>query len=294
MKVHATIAAWLALPLVNFAAPELAAKNESAPLPAKIDFSRDILPVISSKCFHCHGPDEKHREAKLRLDVRDEAVKERKGSFAIKPGDLKNSELITRITTRDEDDLMPPPKEKKPLTPREIELFKKWIQQGAPYADHWAFVKPKLPVVPKVSGARVMNPIDNFIVAKLNDAKLKQAPPADPHTLIRRLSLDLTGLPPTPEEVDAFEKECGGGSGDSAFRVSNSALERLVDRLLASPAFGERMARMWLDLARYADSAGYGSDPLRLNIWPYRDWVINAFNPNLPYDQVTLEKPAGD
>ncbi|MBI3881455.1 MAG: DUF1549 domain-containing protein [Verrucomicrobia bacterium] len=283
MKARAVLAVLLASPFVSLAGPELAAKIENAPIRAKIDFSRDILPVISSKCFHCHGPDEKHREAKLRLDVREEAVKDRKGSFAIKPGDLKKSELITRITTKDEDDVMPPVKEKKPLTPREIELFKKWIQQGAPYAEHWAFIKPKLPVVPKVSGVRVTNPIDGFIAAKLKEVKLKQSPAADRHTLIRRVSLDLTGLPPTPAEVDAFVND-----------KSANAFEKVVDRLLASSAYGERMARMWLDIARYADSAGYGSDPLRLNIWPYRDWVINAFNRNLPYDLFTLEQLAGD
>jgi hypothetical protein len=290
------------------AAPNLSQTRDSARQSAKVDFSRDILPVISSKCFHCHGPDESHRAAKLRLDVRDEAVKDRKGSIAIVPGDLKKSDLIARITTQDPDDVMPPPKEKKPLTPREIELFKKWIQQGAPYAEHWAFVKPTRPAVPSERGqpARAKqnqragsprsNPIDAFIAAKLNEAKLAPAPPADPHTLIRRLSLDLTGLPPTPEEVRAFVREYEATSGNSGSAIGHrqSAIECAVDRLLASPAFGERWARVWLDLARYADSAGYGSDPLRLNIWPYRDWVINAFNRNLPYDQFTLEQLAGD
>jgi hypothetical protein len=198
----------------------------AAPIPATIDFSRDILPVISSKCFHCHGPDEGHRSADLRLDVRDEAVAARKGVQAIKPGDLKASELIARITTTDEDDVMPPPKERKPLTPREIELFKKWIEQGAAYAAHWAFVKPERPGVPRIqqSGVRIQNPIDNFIVAKLYEQKIKQSTPADPHTLIRRLSLDLTGLPPTPEEVEAFLKDCRSASGNSAFRIPHSAI----------------------------------------------------------------------
>src|SRR6185503_1048896 len=165
----------------------------------------------------------------LRLDVREDATKDRKGSFAIKPGDLKNSELVARITTKDEDDVMPPLKEKKPLTAREIELFKKWIQQGAPYSEHWAFVKPVLPKVPKVQGSRfrVHNPIDAFIVEKLKEARIEQAPAADRHTLIRRLSLDLTGLPPAPAEVDAFVNN-----------HSPDAYEELVDRLLASPAYG--------------------------------------------------------
>jgi hypothetical protein len=288
-RAPAALLVLLALPTAALAEPNPAEERERAPIPATVDFSRDILPVISSKCFHCHGPDESHRAAKLRLDVRDEAVREREGTFAIKPGDLKNSEVIARITTSDPDDVMPPPKEKKPLTPREVELFKRWIQQGAPYAEHWAFVKPVRPSVPKVSGARVHNPVDNFIAAKLKEARLPQAPPADPHTLIRRLSLDLTGLPPAPEEVDAFVRD-----HQSAIRNPQSAIEKVVDRLLASPAFGEHWARMWLDLARYADSAGYGSDPLRLNIWPWRDWVINALNRNLPYDQFTLEQLAGD
>jgi hypothetical protein len=193
MNVRAVLAVLPLFPALAFADPNAAKEQDRAPIPAKIDFSRDILPIISTKCFHCHGPDESHRAAKLRLDVRDEAIKDRKGSIAIKPGDLKASDLIARITTKDEDDVMPPPKEKKPLTPREIELFKKWIQQGAPYAEHWAFVKPKLPAVPKVSGVRVLNPIDSFIAAKLKESKLKQSPVADRHTLIRRVSLDLTG-----------------------------------------------------------------------------------------------------
>ncbi|MEW6305669.1 MAG: DUF1553 domain-containing protein [Verrucomicrobiota bacterium] len=258
--------------------------KDARKVPAKVDFLRDVRPIISGKCFACHGPDEESRKAKLRLDLRDEAIKDRKGTRAIAPGKAKESELVARITTKNPDDIMPPPKSGHPLTPYEIEVLKKWVEQGAAYADHWAFVKPRRPELPRVrakSWAR--NEIDFFILQQLEAAKLKPSAQADRHALIRRLSLDLTGLPPTPQEVEEF-----------VTNRSPDAYEKLVDRLLRSPAYGERWARMWLDLARYADSAGYGSDPLRLNIWPYRDWVINAFNRNLPYDQFTIEQMAGD
>ena len=251
----------------------------------KVNFNYEIRPIISTKCFHCHGPDEKSREAHLRLDIRTEALKERDGVRAIVPGDLAASELVVRITSKDPDDIMPPPKEKHALTAAEIGLLKRWVAQGAEYQEHWAFVKPVLPAVPAVSDGRsvIRNPIDAFICAKLAGTGLAQSPEADRHALIRRVALDITGLPPTPAEVDAFVND-----------ASADSYEKLVDRLLALPAFGERWARMWLDLARYADSTGYGSDKFRLNIWPYRDWVINAFNRDLPYDQFTIEQLAGD
>lgn len=254
--------------------------------PGKVDYQRDVRPIISAKCYHCHGPDEGTREAKLRLDIREEAVKERKGgTFAIKAGDLKKSELYARIITKDTDDIMPPVKTGHPLTAEEIETLKRWIQQGAVYEDHWAFTKPVLPKVPVTSASKrwAANGVDHFIYERLDEAGLKPSAQADRHTLIRRLSLDLIGLPPTPQEVEAFVND-----------KSANAYEKVVDRLLASPHYGEKWARMWLDLARYADSAGYGSDPLRMNIWPYRDWVIKAFNRNLPYDQFTIEQLAGD
>lgn len=251
------------------------------PVPVVVDFNRDVRPIISSKCYHCHGPDEGSRKAKLRLDSHAEAVKEIKGVFAIKPGDLAASEVVARITSTDGDEVMPPPKEGHALTPREVEVMKKWIVQGAPYADHWAFVKPVKATPPSAAGQAVQQPIDAFIAASLAENGLSMAPSADLNTLVRRVSLDLTGLPPTPEEVVRFT-------------APSSSYEAMVDHYLAKPAFGERWARVWLDLARYADSAGYGSDPLRLNIWPYRDWVINAFNRNLPYDQFTTEQLAGD
>ncbi|MEY4484056.1 MAG: hypothetical protein RL693_1508 [Verrucomicrobiota bacterium] len=216
----------------------------------------------------------------MRLDSRAEALKELKGSFAIKPGDLAASEVVTRITSADGDEVMPPPKEGHALTAREVEVMKKWIIQGAPYADHWAFSKP-VKINPPASGQAAMKPIDAFIATTLAENGLSMTAEADRNTLVRRVALDLTGLPPTPEEVVRFT-------------APNSSYEAMVDHYLAKPAFGERWARVWLDLARYADSAGYGSDPLRLNIWPYRDWVINAFNRNLPYDQFTTEQIAGD
>jgi hypothetical protein len=262
------------------AASAAGAKRPSEP----IDFSSQIRPLISSKCFSCHGPDESSRKAKLRLDLRDEAIKDHKGTRAIVPGDTASSEMVRRITATDPDDIMPPPKTGRTLSAGEIDLFKRWIQQGALYSPHWAFVKPERAALP---GVRMKSwprsAIDYFILAKLEKNGLKPSPPADRYALVRRLSLDLTGLPPTPAEVKGFVND-----------QQPDAYERLVDRLLRSPAYGERWARSWLDLARYADSAGYGSDPLRLNIWPWRDWVIRALNRNLPYDRFTIEQIAGD
>ncbi len=254
------------------------------PAIAKVDFRRDVLPVLSAKCFHCHGPDDKAREAKLRLDVREDALKERDGFRPLVPGHPEQSEVIDRITTKDEDDVMPPPKKDKPLSAAEVETLRKWIAQGANYEQHWSFVKPgPIAIPPPPAGAKIHSPIDNFIAAKLTGTGLAQAPEADRFTLLRRVSLDLTGLPPTAAELSAYSQDNAPG-----------AYERAVDRLLGSPHFGEKWARMWLDLARYADSTGYGSDKFRLNIWPYRDWVIGAFNSNLPYDQFTLLQLAGD
>ncbi|EDY17719.1 protein of unknown function DUF1549 [Chthoniobacter flavus Ellin428] len=250
----------------------------------KVDFNYDIRPLISSKCYHCHGPDEKSRKAKLRLDKREDAVKEHESGVTIVPGDPAKSELMNRILSKDPDDIMPPPKEQHALTAQEVDLFRRWIAEGAEYKPHWSFVKPtRADVPPLPAGARADNAIDHFIAAKLATVGLKQSPEADRYSLIRRVALDLTGLPPTPEETEAFVND-----------RSQDAYEKVVDRLLASPAYGERWAKLWLDLARYADSSGYGSDFVRLNIWPYRDWMINAFNRNLPYDQFTIEQLAGD
>jgi hypothetical protein len=263
-------------------APERKAPTQTPA--ARVDFNRDIRPVISVKCFACHGPDAAARQANLRLDRREEAIKDRGGVHAIVPGSPAASRVYQRISAREPAARMPPPGSGHSLTAPEIELLQRWIAQGAPYAVHWAFVKPRRPVVPGVKNAGwVRNPIDAFVLARLESAGLTPSPEASRETLIRRLSLDLVGLPPSPEEVAAFIHD-----------PAPDAYEKLVDRLLASPHFGERWARMWLDLARYADSAGYGSDPLRLNIWPYRDWVIDAFNRDLPYDRFTIEQLAGD
>lgn len=251
----------------------------------KIDFNSQIRPIISSKCYHCHGPDEESRKADLRLDSYEEATRERKGKTVIKPGDLKKSELVRRITSTDPDDVMPPPKAGHPLTPTEMELLKRWVQQGGEYAGHWAFESPSRPALPKVKNRSwPKNAIDYYILAKLEENKLKPVPAADRHALVRRLSFDLTGLPPTPSEVEQFVHD-----------KSPDAYEKLVDRLLNSPAYGEKWTRMWLDIARYADSHGYGQDSMRANApWPYRDWVINAFNRNMPYDRFTIDQLAGD
>lgn len=255
-----------------------------APKPSKVDFRRDVLPVLSSRCYHCHGPDEGSREAKLRLDVREDAIKDRDGIQAIVPGNSKLSEVVIRITSKDEDELMPPEKHDKPLTPAEIDVLKRWIDGGAEYDQHWAFVAPKRETPPPLPpGMVAQNPIDQFIARGLATQQLPQSPEADRNILLRRVALDLTGLPPSVQELEAFAKDTAPG-----------AYERAVDRLLASPAYGEKWARMWLDLARFADSSGYGSDKVRPFMWPYRDWVISAFNRNLPYDRFTLEQIAGD
>jgi hypothetical protein len=250
--------------------------------PGEVDFQRDIRPILSNHCFKCHGP--ALQERKLRLDQRDAAVSRK----AIVPGKPDASRLIRRILADDEE-RMPPPDAGTPLKPAQVELLKKWIAQGAEYTPHWAFIKPKQADLPKVKNAdRVRNPIDGFILARLEKEGLQLSAEADPAALIRRLSLDLTGLLPTPQEVDAFVKEC-----ESPNANRDSAVEKLVDRLLASPHYGERQARHWLDLARYADSNGYTIDGKR-SIWLWRDWVIGAFNRDLPFDRFTLEQLAGD
>ena len=251
------------------------------------DFSREVRPILSQHCFKCHGPDDKARKGGLRLDMRESAVKEAKsGAIALVPGKPDQSEIITRIFTKDEDELMPPPSAKRPLTPEQKETLRRWIAAGGAYQQHWAFVKPKqteLPVMKNAAWSR--NPIDHFVLAQLESAGLAPSPDADAATLCRRLYLDLTGIPPTPQEQDDFIQ--------SAIRNPNSAVESLADKLLASPRYGERWARKWLDLARYADTNGYEKDRPR-SIWPYRDWVINALNADKPFDQFTIEQIAGD
>jgi len=250
----------------------------------KVDFNRDIRPILSDTCFKCHGPDPKHVKGGLRLDLPEVATKPAKsGKTAIVAKKPSQSELIRRLTTKDQDDLMPPPETGKNLTPAQIELFKKWIEQGAEYQTHWAYQPVASPKPPEVKAKeRVRNPIDNFVLAKLESQKLKPQPEADPVTLVRRLTFDLTGLPPSPADVDAFVND-----------KSTDAVQKLVDRLLASKHYGERMAVYWLDLVRYADTRGYHGDQHQ-SITPYRDYVINAFNANKRFDAFTTEQLAGD
>ncbi len=258
--------------------------NRPAPSGKPIDFTREVRPILASKCFQCHGPDDKVRKAGLRLDQRDAAIKElRRGGQAIVPANPAQSELLTRVTSADVTLLMPPPKVGKPLSEAEVAVLRRWIEQGAPYAAHWAYVKPVRSEVPPVRDRHwPITGIDHFILARLEKEGLKPTPAADRHALVRRLALDLTGLPPTIEEADRFVRD-----------TSPDAYEKLVDRLLAAPAYGERWAQVWLDLARYADSQGFANDPNR-TIWRYRDWVIQALNDNLPYDRFTIEQLAGD
>jgi hypothetical protein len=248
-----------------------------------IDFKRDIRPILSNNCFLCHGPDDKTRKGDLRLDTREDAFRKVDGKAAIVPGKPDESEAYRRLVTKDPDDHMPPAKSKKQLTPQQIELVRKWIQQGAKWSEHWSFVPPAKPAVPQVrTPGWEATPVDSFILSRLEREGLRPSPPADRETLLRRLSLDLVGLPPTPEEVDAFLKD-----------ARDDAYERQVRRLLASPHYGERWGRQWLDAARYADSDGFEKDKPR-ETWFYRDWVINAFNRDLPYNQFVIEQIAGD
>jgi hypothetical protein len=249
-----------------------------------VDFSREIRPILSRHCFKCHGPDDQARKAKLRLDVRDMAIRGGKsGQPAIVPDKADESELVRRIFAEDESELMPPPAARNPLSAAQKQLLKQWISEGAAYPQHWALLPPRQVPLPKVQQTTwPRTAIDYFVLARLESQGLRPSPTADRYTLARRLYLDLLGLPPTPEEADAFARD---GSPD--------AYEKLVDRLLASPHYGERWARRWLDLARYADTNGYEKDRVR-SIWPYRDWVINALNRDLPFDQFTIEQLAGD
>ncbi len=256
----------------------------SAAPAGEVEFNRDIRPLLGRHCLACHGRDERHREGGLRLDDRQSSLGEAdSGEFAIVPGEPEASEMIRRLEA-DDSERMPPEDSAPRLGEAEVSLLKQWIREGAPYATHWSFIKPQRPGLPEVSNPDwPHSPVDFFILAQLEAKAILPSSEADRYSLIRRLSLDLRGLPPTLAEVDQFVAD---GRPD--------AYERLVDTLLADPAFGERWARPWLDLARYADSSGYGSDPLRTNMWRYRDWVIDALNRNLPFDQFTIEQLAGD
>ncbi|MBC8166829.1 MAG: DUF1553 domain-containing protein [Bryobacteraceae bacterium] len=248
-----------------------------------IDFQREIRPILSDACFQCHGPDKATRMAGLRLDTKEGAFTERKNGTAIVPGKPAASLIMQRLTHAEKGKRMPPEYSHKSVNPKQIETLQRWITAGANWQEHWAFaapVRPKLPAIINKAWAR--NPIDQFILARLQSSALTPALPADRRTLIRRLSLDLTGLPPDPKEVEAFASDTTAGS-----------YEKLVDRLLGSDGWGEHRARYWLDAARYADTHGLHIDNYR-EMWPYRDWVINAFNRNMPFDRFTLEQVAGD
>jgi len=280
---------------------------------ATVDFDRDIQPILSENCYHCHGPDAAARKAKLRLDKKEGAYgKNEDGRAIVAPGKTADSELITRILSTDSDEVMPPPKSNRKLTAAQKQLLTQWVEQGATWAQHWAFVAPKRPELPALADDEMRvaelaktnapkaaelrtkqatwshwakNPIDHFVLAHLLGAGLTPSPEAAPEKLCRRLYLDLTGIPPTLEEVSAFT--------EAAKKNQDSAVESLVDKLLASPRYGERMVWEWLDAARYADTNGYQGDPTR-SMWYWRDWVIKALNENMPFDQFTIEQIAGD
>ncbi|HEY7157679.1 MAG TPA: PSD1 and planctomycete cytochrome C domain-containing protein [Gemmataceae bacterium] len=273
--------ALLSLTIALLAVPAAAAEPKSNAPSAPIVFGRDVLPILSDNCFLCHGPDARKRKADLRLDTKEGAL--RRDDPVIVPGKSGDSELFRRIASDDPGEIMPPPKANRKLTAGQIALLKRWIDEGAKWGKHWAFEKPARPPLPAVNEKNwPRNPIDFFVLARLEAEGLKPSPPASKETLLRRVTLDLTGLPPTLAEMDAF-------------RADNSpdAYEKVVDRLLASPRYGERMAWEWLDAARYADSNGYQGDAER-TMWPWRDWVIEAINRNLPFDQFTVQQLAGD
>ncbi|MGD9644514.1 MAG: DUF1549 domain-containing protein, partial [Pirellulales bacterium] len=262
----------------------LVAPLVAVPAAEPVEFNRDVRPILSAHCFKCHGPDDDTREAELRFDQREVAIAAAaSGTPAIVPGKPDESELVRRITSEDADEQMPPAAANKPLTDEQKRILRDWIAAGAPYESHWSFAPPVEPALPAVKNASwPRTPIDDFVLARQEQAGLSPSPEADRYTLIRRVSLDLIGLPPTPDEIRAFVNNRSPG-----------AYEALVDRLLASPHYGERWARRWLDLARYADTNGYEKDRTR-SIWPYRDWVIQALNADMPFDQFTVEQLAGD
>ncbi len=266
------------LALLVLAAVTAAARAEE---PGRVDFRKEVLPILSENCFLCHGPDSGTRKADLRLDTKEGALRTK--DPVIVPGKSGESEAFLRVTSNDADEVMPPRKSGKKLSPAQVEVLRKWIDQGATWSGHWAFEPPRRPAPPALKEQGwARNPIDAFVLARLEAEKLSHSPEAPRATLIRRIYLDLTGLPPTTEEVDRFVAD-----------PAPDAYERLVDCLLASPAYGERMAMDWLDGARYADTNGYQNDFAR-TMWPWRDWVIAAFNANQPFDRFTVEQVAGD
>lgn len=275
-----------------FAAPLLFLVS-LAPARAAVDYAREVQPILAENCFHCHGPDQKDRKGGLRLDTREGALKGGKSAIAsIVVGQPADSELIARLHSTDEEEIMPPPQEKKTLTAAQKDILHRWIAEGAPYTAHWAFTAPaKAPLPASGSQLSALNsqlqshPVDAFVAAQLAPAGLTPSPAADPATLCRRLFLDLTGLPPTPAEVDAFNADAAKGLA--------AAVDALVTKLMASERYGEKWARVWLDAARYADSNGFEKD-LPREQWAWRDWVIKSLNRDLPYDQFLVEQIAGD
>ena len=248
-----------------------------------IEFNRDVRPILSDKCFACHGPDKGQRKGDLRLDVESEALAEREGRHALVAGKVSESELYKRITHTSKRKRMPPEKFGKSLGQAEIDILRRWIEQGARWQSHWSVIKPARSELPPVAAAEaVRNPIDRFIFSRLEREEKKPAPQADRRTLLRRLSFDLTGLPPLPADVDAFLAD-----------KAPDAYERLVEKLLSSEHYGERMAMYWLDLVRYADTNGIHGDNHREHTL-YRDYVIDSFNENISFDRFTREQLAGD
>src|SRR5687768_3036171 len=253
---------------------------------ASVEFNRDIRPILSENCLQCHGQDASKREARLRLDDRQNATRDRDGHAVIVPGKPDESELVFRILSKDTEEMMPPPSSHKSLAPAQIELLRRWIAEGAPYQKHWAFEPVRRSAFPAVRSAQwSRNAIDRFVLARLEHEGLSPAAAAPPEMWLRRASLDLVGLPPTTAELDAFSADVAS-RGEAAYGAA-------VDRLLASPHYGERQAIEWLDAARYADTHGFNNDSAR-TMWRWRDWVIDAFNANLPYDRFITEQLAGD
>ncbi|MEX2577444.1 MAG: DUF1553 domain-containing protein [Verrucomicrobiales bacterium] len=273
------------LPAIVGGGMAVSALAAEAPAESRIDFSRDVRPILSDHCFRCHGPDAENQKSDLRMDSEEALRADLGGYFAVVPGKPGDSEIHRRIRSEDPDDVMPPPRAKLALTEAQKDTLEQWIREGAPYERHWSLEpigKPDLPALSPAGREWVRNGIDHFVAARLESEGLKPSPPASKEQWIRRVTLDLIGLPPTPEEVDAFLSD-----GDE------SAWETVVDRLMKSPHYGERMALPWLDAARYADTGGYQGD-VRKTQWPWRDWVIEAFNRNLPFDRFTVEQLAGD
>ncbi|MEZ6072199.1 MAG: DUF1549 domain-containing protein [Pirellulales bacterium] len=272
-----TLRAWLVM-VVLVAGPQI---TRAADAPPGANFARDIRPILSENCFACHGPDEDAREADLRLDLPGNLVGADDSALVV-AGDAASSELFRRLATDDVDQRMPPADFGKTLSPEQIALVRQWIDSGADWHRHWSFVPPQCPQPPTVGDGWARSAIDRFVLRRLDEAGMQPSPAADRLTLLRRVSLDLVGLPPTPDEIDLFMAD-----------TADDAYERLVERLLASPHYGERWGRLWLDAARYADSDGYEKDKSR-EVWFYRDWVINSLNRDLPYDEFIIEQIAGD